>query len=889
MQNSEPQKIYLKDYCQPSYWIVKTDLNFDIQDTYVDVSSKLQLRKNHTVNNDRLFLHGGELELLGVALDGQHLDETAYHCDKEGLTLSGLANEHLLEITTRIYPAKNTSLEGLYQSRLMLCTQCEAEGFRNITYYLDRPDVMSEFSVRIEADKQTCPVLLSNGNELERGELEAGRHFVSWHDPHLKPCYLFALVAGRLSYVDDLFTTNSGRDVLLRLFVEDKDLDKCQYALDSLKNAMAWDERVYGREYDLDIYMIVAVDDFNMGAMENKGLNIFNTSCVLAKKETTTDAEFQRVEAVVAHEYFHNWSGNRVTCRDWFQLSLKEGFTVFRDAEFSADMGSRTVKRVEDVSLLRSLQFAEDGGPMAHAVQPDSFIEISNFYTLTIYEKGAEIVRMIYNLLGAEKFRLGSDLYFSRHDGQAVTIEDFVAVMSEVSGRDFTQFMRWYKQAATPELSVSASYDEQQRTYSLNFKQSCRVTAECEYKKPFLIPVDISLLGEAGKLALNVDGLTNTESEDNTKLMLEIDQAEQTIVFNDVCEQPVPSLLRGFSAPVKLSFAYSEDDLLRIMAHEDDGFCRWDATQQFLLQEINAIRATFKAGNKPSLNPRLLELYTSLLADQDQDLSLLALMLTLPNEKYLAELDTQVDVDAIHQARSWLELELAKALQPEFLACYQRLNELAHEPYSADAQGVANRSLKNKALHYLALDGSTLGLSLAEEQFHAASNMTDELAAFRAIVHCMEVDNTTRRERALVSFYEKWKDEALVVNHWFSVQASVAAASTLDDVKALFKHEAFDSLNPNKLRSLVGVFCNANTWCFHAKNGEAYRFLADEILRLNKANPQIASRLLTPLTQWRRYDGVRQALMKEQLERIQAEPSLSKDVFEVVSKTLADK
>ncbi|WP_096086472.1 aminopeptidase N [Agaribacterium haliotis] len=879
-----PVKIYLKDYQQPNFWLRKTELEFDIQDTYVDVLSRLSLERNTGVAGEGVRLHGEELELLSLALDGKALSDADYRLDTEALHIFSLPDHCQLEIKTRIYPDKNTSLEGLYQSKLMLCTQCEAEGFRKITYYLDRPDVMSEFFVRIEADQQQCPVLLANGNKVDAGELDNGRHFACWHDPHLKPSYLFALVAGRLAHIDDHFTTKSGREILLRVFVEDKDLDKCQHALDSLKYAMRWDEQVYGREYDLDIYMIVAVDDFNMGAMENKGLNIFNTSCVLAKAETSTDAEFQRVEAVVAHEYFHNWSGNRVTCRDWFQLSLKEGFTVFRDAEFSADMGSRTVKRVEDVSLLRSLQFAEDAGPMAHAVQPDSFIEISNFYTLTIYEKGAEIVRMIHRLLGPELFRKGSDLYFERHDGQAVTIEDFVAAMADVSGRDFSQFMRWYKQAATPEVKVEAEYDSEACTYTLRFRQHCRATAECQQKLPFLIPIDVGLIGANGKLAFALQG---SSAEPATEFLVELSEAEQHFVFEHVNERPVPSLLRGFSAPVKLDFAYQSDELLQLMAYEDDGFCRWDAGQQLMIREINSAKEKLACGQQPELNQQLVELCRSLLADRKLDMSLLSLMLSLPSEKYLAEIATEVDVEAIYNARNWLESALAIALKTEFHACYTRLSELLFAAeYRSDAASVARRSLRNKALHYLVLTEEPAMLELAEQQFQRASNMSDELAAFKAIVHSCNDANTSRRERVIEQFYDRWHREALVMNHWFSVQATVPSATALEQVKKLSQHSAYDKLNPNKLRSLVAAFCAGNTRWFHDISGQGYRFLADEILRLNTANPQIASRLLTPLTQWRRYDQDRQALMKVELERIKSEANLSKDVFEVISKTL---
>ncbi len=554
MRDAQPKAIYLKDYQEPDFWINKTDLEFDIQEDVTTVTATLAITRHpNAPKKASLVLMGQDMALVSITLNGKLLSTADYRVDAESLTVPDMQDSNTFVCVTQIKPQENTSLEGLYKSRTMYCTQCEAEGFRKITYYLDRPDVMSEFTSKITADKNLYPVLLSNGNLVESGDLDNDRHWVKWHDPHVKPCYLFALVAGNLVNVDDSFTTKSGRKVDIKVFVEDKDADKCDHAILSLKNAMKWDEDVYGREYDLDIFMIVAVDDFNMGAMENKGLNIFNTSCVLAKPETTTDAGFQRVEGVVAHEYFHNWSGNRVTCRDWFQLSLKEGFTVFRDAEFSSDMNSRTVKRVEDVSMLRTMQFAEDAGPMAHPVQPASFIEISNFYTLTIYEKGCEVVRMIHTLLGEELFRKGSDVYFERHDGQAVTIDDFVAAMADASGRDFTQFMRWYRQAGTPIVKASGKYDEQTQTYSLTMEQHCPPTPESDVKLSLVIPVAMGLLGEAGALKLTLQGeVANTETEDNTHRVLEFTEAKQTFVFENVMEPPVPSLFRGFSAPVKI-------------------------------------------------------------------------------------------------------------------------------------------------------------------------------------------------------------------------------------------------------------------------------------------------------------------------------------------------
>jgi aminopeptidase N len=817
------------------------------------------------------------------------LDSADYRLDAESLTLADVPDAFSLQVVTRLQPQLNTSLEGLYKSRTMYCTQCEAEGFRKITYYLDRPDVMSEFVTTIVADKNNYPVLLSNGNLIEEGELENGRHFARWHDPFKKPAYLFALVAGDLEFIQDTFITRPGREISLRIFVEEKDLDKCDHAMQSLKNAMRWDEEVYGREYDLDIFMIVAVDDFNMGAMENKGLNIFNTSCVLAKPETTTDAGFQRVEGVVAHEYFHNWSGNRVTCRDWFQLSLKEGFTVYRDEQFSADMGSPTVKRVEDVTLLRTLQFAEDAGPMAHPIRPDSYIEISNFYTLTVYEKGAEIVRMLANLLGPEDFRRGTDLYFERHDGQAVTTDDFVTALADASGRDLTQFKRWYSQAGTPVLEVSDSYDEAAGEYRLQFKQSCPPTPEAKEKQPFHIPVAMGLLGSAGNLPLYLKGeAPDAETADNTHTVLELREQEQTFVFEKLPERPVPALLRGFSAPVRLRYDYSRADLMRLMSGDSDGFCRWDASQQLASLVIGDAIATWQKGDtleSLAAEEHLLEACRQVLQDTSLDQAMVALMLTLPSEAYLSEQAEVVDVAAIHQARNAVRRALARALEPELRALYQGYDHA--QPYSVKADAIAARSLKNVALGYLMLLDDEATIDACAAQYRDANNMTDVMAALTQLVNSAAKGAQVLKKNVLEDFYQRWQQESLVVNQWLSVQAGCQLPDGLGRVEALLQHPAYDGRNPNKIRSVVSVFCNGNAINFHQPDGAGYKFLADQVLGLNQQNPQIAARLLTPLTKWKKYSEAAQALMKAQLERVLAEPKLSKDVYEVVSKSLA--
>ena len=886
----QPQAIYLKDYKVPAYLIKKTDLHVDIYDGYTIVTANLLLASNPsaTFPVSQLTLHGTDLELVSLAVDGKAVPESEYEFGEETLTIKNTPAHFLLTSVTKIYPEKNTSLEGLYKSRTMYCTQCEAEGFRKITYYLDRPDVMSEFTTTVVADKK-FPVLLSNGNLIEKGDLDNNRHFATWNDPFKKPAYLFALVAGDLAHIEDSFTTSTKREVTLKIYVEPKDLDKCDHAMTSLKNSMRWDEEVYGREYDLDIFMIVAVDDFNMGAMENKGLNIFNTSCVLAKPETTTDGGFQRVEGVVAHEYFHNWTGNRVTCRDWFQLSLKEGFTVYRDSEFSADMGSHTVKRVEDVSMLRTLQFAEDAGPMAHPIRPESYIEISNFYTMTIYEKGAEIVRMLANLLGKENFRKGTDLYFERHDGQAVTTEDFVAALADASGKDLTQFKRWYSQAGTPRLQVTDEYNKDTQEYSLHIKQSCPPTPECQQKLPFHIPIAIGLLGSAGDLPLYLkDAEPDFETGDNTHKVIELTQTEQTFVFERVQEKPVPSLLRGFSAPVKLHYDYSREDLMLLMSRDSDGFNRWDASQQLALQVINEVIAAYQRGediNAFPIDSRLINAYRSVLEDESLDKAMVAYMLSLPSEAYISELADVVDVEAIHYSRTLVRKTIARELSSHFERIY---NEYDHEQtYAATADAIAARSLKNVALSYLMLLGDEKIIRACEQQYLTANNMTDVMAALTQLVNTEAALAQDLSGNALADFYERWQHESLVVNQWLTVQATSSLPNTLAKVKALEVHNAYDSKNPNKIRALVSSFCNNNAINFHDKAGDGYKFLADKIIVLNAQNPQIASRLLTPLTKWKKYSPERQALIKAQLERIMAEPNLSKDVFEVVSKSLA--
>ena len=885
MPTAQPHVIYLKDYQAPDYLIDETHLTFELFEDHSLVHAQLILRRNPArgAGLPPLVLNGQQLELLSVQLDDRSLEVGEYQVDADSLTLQPATERFVLDTSVKIHPETNTALEGLYKSGTMFCTQCEAEGFRKITYYLDRPDVMSRFTTTVIAEQQRYPILLSNGNPIGQGPAEDGRHWATWEDPFVKPAYLFALVAGDLWCVEDTFTRQSGRDVALRIYVEPENIDKCDHAMVSLKKSMRWDEEVYGREYDLDIFMIVAVNDFNMGAMENKGLNIFNSSCVLARAETATDAAHQRVEAVVAHEYFHNWSGNRVTCRDWFQLSLKEGFTVFRDAEFSADMNSRTVKRIEDVAYLRTHQFAEDAGPMAHPVRPDSFIEISNFYTLTVYEKGAEVVRMVSTLLGAEGFRKGSDLYFERHDGQAVTCDDFIQAMEDANGVDLSQFKRWYTQAGTPRLDVSEQYDAATQRYSLTFRQGCPQTPDKAEKHPFVIPVELGLLDAEGRdLPLRLVG--EPEATRGSRV-LSVTEAEQTFTFEGLAAKPLPSLLRGFSAPVKLSFPYDRDQLMFLMQHDSDGFNRWEAGQQLSVQVLQELIGQHQRGEALVLDPRLITALGTVLGNASLDPAMVAEMLSLPGEAYLTEISQVADVEAIHAAREFARQQIATQLFDALWARYQANREVSRAtPYVASAEHFARRSLQNIALSYLMLSGTPQVLEATLEQFDQCDNMTERLTALAVLVNS---PFEAERAKALASFAEHFKDNPLVMDQWFSVQAASMQPGGLARVKALMQHPAFTLKNPNKVRALIGAFAGQNLVNFHAIDGSGYRFLADLVIELNALNPQIASRLLAPLTRWRKYGEQRQALMKGELERILASGALSSDVYEVVSKSLA--
>jgi|SaaInlV_100m_DNA_5_1039725.scaffolds.fasta_scaffold02018_5 aminopeptidase N len=873
--------IYLSDYRKPDFLIEHTQLEFRLGEQGTQVDSVLQIRRTADAAADAaLVLNAENMDVSTVAIDGENLPETDWVHLADELIIKSVPDSFNLSCSNLIHPETNTSLNGLYKSRTMYCSQCEPHGFRRITPYLDRPDVLSKFQVKIIADKTKYPVLLSNGNPINKGELEDNLHFAEWQDPFLKPAYLFALVAGDLEVVEDSFTTMSGRKITLQIFVESKDLDKVDHAMKSLKQSMTWDEETYGREYDLDIFMIVAVDDFNMGAMENKGLNIFNTSAVLANPKITTDARFQWIQAVVGHEYFHNWSGNRVTCRDWFQLSLKEGFTVFRDSSFSADLNSEAVNRIEEVRSLKAFQFAEDAGPLSHPVQPQSYQEINNFYTLTVYEKGAEVVRMQANLLGPEKFRQATDLYFDRYDGQAVTIEDFVGCISEISGLDMTQFMNWYRQAGTPVVEVTDEYDADAREYRLTMTQSCPPTPESSSKDPFVIPIKMGLLGESGELSLSLKGAATSELEK----VLSFHQSSQVFVFTDVQEHPTPSLLRGFSAPVKLKYDYSKDQLLHLIHSDSDGFNRWNASQllaEHVIREVQSIDAEDIAKHIDAL----IGSYQELLNQTDLDPAVAAMMISLPSMEALCDgTDGDLDLGSLYKARNAVRLELATQLQGLFERIYR--NNESEEVYEPSAVQIGQRSLKNIALSYWAASESEEALQACQHQFETADNMTDCAAALSTMVNTQTQAAEVLADKALEAFYDQWNDEPLAVNQWLAIQASASNAGNLSRVRSLLDHDAFDTTNPNKVRSLIGAFCTLNPDNFHNIDGSGYEFLADQIIKLDSLNPQTASRMVNPLTRWKRYDETRQKLMKAQLERI-GQGELSSDVREIVNKSLA--
>ncbi|WP_261817376.1 aminopeptidase N [Vibrio gallicus] len=859
----QPTAKYRKDYAAPSYTITSVDLRFNLHETATQVIATSQLKALGC--DDTLELQGEQLVLKGITVNGSQWSD---YEEKEGaLILSNLPTEFELVITTETNPKANTALEGLYMSGGAFCTQCEAEGFRRITYFLDRPDVLAKYTTTVEADKAAFPFLLSNGNKIAQGDTSNGRHWVTWQDPHPKPSYLFALVAGDFDQLVDTFTTRSGNQVALEIFVDKGNLSRAEHAMLSLKNSMKWDEERFGLEYDLDIYMIVAVDFFNMGAMENKGLNVFNSKFVLADQDSATDADYLGIEAVIGHEYFHNWTGNRVTCRDWFQLSLKEGLTVFRDQEFSSDLGSRAVNRVNNVSVIRGPQFAEDASPMSHPIRPEKVIEMNNFYTVTVYEKGSEVIRMIHTLLGESKFQAGIKLYFERHDGTAATCDDFVAAMQDASGVDLSQFKLWYSQSGTPIVTVKDHFDEQAQTYSLTIAQHTPETATQKDKQPLHIPFDIELYDDKGDV---VPLIINEKQQPS---LLQLTQASHTFVFENIKHKPTPSLLREFTAPVKLEYDYTEAQLVLLMKCATNEVARWDATQSLMGLYIKQM---VESGQTVALSDKVLEALRSILTDKQADKALIAEALLPPPYNEVSGWYEQVDVDAILTALDALRLDIATNLEPQLKAVYLSLSA---QQYDISHQSMARRKLRNVCLRYLSRTGN-----YDEEikaQFESSDNMTDSSGALIAA----NTETVSVREQLMQAFSDKWSDNGLVMDKWFVLQGQYPSIQALDKVKAALDHSAFSMQNPNRVRNLIGGFIG-NPYAFHAKDGSGYRFTGEMLAKLNESNPQVASRLIDPLLKFARYDDQRKALMKKELETLRGNPNLARDLFEKVEAAL---
>ena len=881
MRTDTPQTIYRKDYTPPSYLVDTVELGFDLDPQRTIVASRLTMRRNPGSAQREIELYGENLELVAIRLNGKLLGKGEFRIDDKLLRISNAPDNVVLEIETICSPVENTTLNGLYVSNGNFFTQCEAEGFRAITFFPDRPDVMARFTVMLRADKQLYPVLLSNGNLIEEGELADGRHYAKWEDPFKKPSYLFALVAARLVCQEERFRLADGRDALLQVWVEKGNLDKTDYAMQSLKNSIRWDEQRFGLELDLDRFMIVAVSDFNMGAMENKGLNIFNTKFVLANSRVATDIDYAGIEAVVGHEYFHNWTGNRVTCRDWFQLSLKEGLTVFRDQEFSGDMigtdSGRAVNRIDQVRTLRQAQFPEDAGPMAHPVRPDSFVEINNFYTVTVYEKGAEVVRMYQTLLGRDGFRKGMDLYFARHDEQAVTCDDFRNAMADASGRDLTQFERWYSQAGTPIVRALSHYDADFKTFELTLSQSCPPTPGQQRKEPFHIPVAFGLLnGDGDDIPLVLNGQMR-----GSTTVLELTAVSQKFTFTRVSEKPTASILRDFSAPVVLDYDYTDRELLHLFKHDSDPVNRWEAGQRLAMARLLSLTAAVATGGKLALDALFIDAMRTILTDQSLDSGFREQALLLPSESMVAEQMDGVNPQAIHLARQFIRRTIGAQLKDELRAQYEA--NLTPGEYSPDAVSAGRRGLKNLALAYLCAAADPIGALLAREQYDNARNMTDRVAALASLIHA-RADNA---EVALQQFYQEFEGEALVVDKWFSIQAG-APGSDVAQVRSLMRHQAFTMKNPNRARSLIFAFCNGNPAQFHAADGSGYAFWAEQVMTLDAINPQVASRLARSMDRWRRYAPALQSQMKKALQQVAGMKKLSNDVREIVSKALAN-
>lgn len=879
MRTETHPPILLKDY-RPPDWLVETVmLKVALHPTQTKVRATLSLKPNPAAATAPLVLDGDGLSLVGLKIDGVVLPAENYIATPDKLTIPQVPNRPFtLEIETLVDPTANLQLSGLYRSSGTYCTQCEAEGFRRITYFLDRPDVMAVYTTRLEADKAEAPVLLANGNLIESGDMPDGRHFAVWHDPHPKPAYLFAMVGGNLGHVEDKFITMSGREVVLRIYVEPGKESRCGYAMEALKRSMRWDETAFGREYDLDIFMIVAVSDFNMGAMENKGLNVFNDKYVLATPDTATDTDFAQIEAVIAHEYFHNWTGNRITCRDWFQLCLKEGLTVFRDQEFSSDMRSRPVKRISDVRNLRATQFVEDAGPLAHPVRPEQYKEINNFYTTTIYEKGAEVVRMVDCLIGPEKFRAGMDLYFERHDGQAATVDQFIQCFADVSGRDMTQLMLWYSQAGTPEVQVSTRYDAARKVYTLECRQSLAPTPNQPIKKPMVIPLRTGFVGKDGRdLPLVLTNGTKIE-----RGVLELTEPSHTFEFADIAERPVLSANRGFSAPIKLVTDLDTDDLTFLAAHDGDPFNRWQALQTVSTRLLIDNVAALRAGTAPRSDEKLIAALKAVLDDPKLEPAFVALMLVPPGEGDIArEIGKDIDPDAIFRARKMLRADIGDKLGGALTATYDRL--AIKGPYSPEAKDAGQRALRNVVLDLLAATAKPDAIARAARQYDAADNMTDRMAALSTL----SLHEGAARERTIEDFYKRFADNALVIDKWFSLQAMSPEPHTLETVRALTTHPAFSFANPNRVRSLIGAYAQSNPTQFNRADGAGFDFVADVILSLDPKNPQLAARMATAFRTWRMLEESRRAKAHAALTRIKAAPNLSRDLSDIVERALA--
>lgn len=867
----QPKAKFRKDYRQPDFTIHQIYLDVQLDPEQTIVTSTLSvMRKNAEATTLRL--DGHSFEFLLIKFNGEPFKE--YQKDDEALTLNLAdfpADQFELEIQTKLNPSTNTSLQGLYQSGEGICTQCEAEGFRQITYMLDRPDVLAKYRTKITACKSKYPYLLSNGNRIAQGELDDGRHWVEWEDPFFKPSYLFALVAGDFDLLQDKFITMSGREVALEIYVDKGNLDRATWAMESLKRSMKWDEERFGLEYDLDIYMIVAVDFFNMGAMENKGLNIFNSKFVLANPQTATDDDYLNVEAVIAHEYFHNWTGNRITCRDWFQLSLKEGLTVFRDQEFTSDLWSRSAKRIEDVRLLRAVQFAEDASPMAHPIRPEKVIEMNNFYTVTVYEKGAEVIRMIHTLLGEERFQKGMKLYVAENDGTAATCEDFVSAMERASGVDLDLFRRWYSQSGTPELTISDEYDEKRHTYRLHVSQNTPPTADQLEKVNLHIPLKVALYGQDGKkIKLQHELLTVSD-------VLDVVHEHQTFEFHNVQQRPVPALLCDFSAPVRLDYDYSTEQLLTLLKFAENDFVRWDVAQMLFNNELRENLSRYQQGEAMAFSQGLLEALTFVIDNANKDPELAALTLTLPKETEFAELFKVIDPAGIAAVRQFMQQAIADELKDHFLVVYNQ-NKLTE--YRVVAEDLAKRALRNVCLSYLAF--TEVGNTLVHKHYHQANNMTDTLAALSASTKAQ----LACRAQLLADFEQKWQHDGLVMDKWFALQATRPDENVLEIVQNLLTHPSFNFKNPNRVRSLVGAFASQNPSAFHAIDGSGYRFLVDMLIKMNESNPQVAARLIEPLIKLSRYDTQRQTLMRRGLERLKGLDNLARDLFEKIEKAL---